>query len=286
MRQPSKFRNLCLMAFGACLLCLLAAFVIPEDTITKDWRVGLFAIGIVGGVLFLVVALMAAADARLYDRMMAGEGVLDRWPVSADLWQRFLASEPRRAELTREYSSCVYKYKEAWPEMEVVVGEKAIIVGTDFHRMPTKYNDKSLMSCNIIVDGGINYAELLICTVYTSKHGLKRIYEAVRFPVHEDHVQSMLDVLKIYHGDAVAKAQMKGLLFRYPRAFRNVSLVIVVVCAIAFGMGFYSNRNPGVLLSQPADVLAAIFGALLGVAFLILLSIAQFALAKQKSQTS
>jgi hypothetical protein len=281
MRQPASHRNVALMLVGACLVGMLVLAVVPEGAISKNTRVGLFMAGLIGASIAMVFSLIFAADARLYRQLTQGQGVLDRWRVTPELWTRFLEAQSRRAVDTKDYASSVYCYKQTWEGMEVIVGEKAVIVGTDFHRVPTYHGDKHLTGCNILVDG-VHFAELLFFTVYNSKGGMRRVYEALRFPVPEDHTQSMLEVLKIYHGTAVAKADRRGLLDMYPRGFRNGSLVMVVLCAIAFGVGLYSNKNPGTLLSQPADAVVGIVGALVGLASLVFLVIAQSVLVSGK----
>lgn len=243
MRNPARARNVSLGVFLICAACVGGGFLV-EGVIGHTAAVFIAVFGGFVGVIALAFVVLRLFDARLQDELRRGEGVLAQWSVDDALWQRFLLAEARRAPQTPTYISSVHKYAAAPEGMTVVVGERAVMVGEDLLRVPTRNGDRRLQSAGVYRDD-VLYVELLFYTTYYKKYGgYTNFYEAIRFPVAEGSFADMTRVVERYRATESVKRDRRSLMQRYPRRIRNISAALTLVGAVVAGTGLALRHRP------------------------------------------
>lgn len=267
MRNPARARNLSMGVALACAAILAVSLLFLQSTLGRTPAVMIAVFSGFIGVIALAFAVLRFFDARLQNELRRGEGVLTSWKVDDALWQRFLRAEARRAPQTPTYISSVHKFAAAPEGMTVVVGERAVLVGDDLLRVPTRNGDRRLQSAAVYRDD-VLFTELLFCTIYYKRYGGPTyFYEAIRFPVAEGSFADMTRVVDRYRATEAEKRDRRSLLQRYPRRIRNISGALTLVCAAVAGAGiaFRHHAAMGSAAAQGTVVactVITIFGAL------------------------
>lgn len=139
MRNPLRkaLWAICLGVLGAGLVLLGYTLYNNEAGNTSAANITLTIVGIIGMTMAafgLFWFLMSFVSAIGYARLMSGKGLIARWHVSADEWDRFRAFDNVRAA---EHSSLIndVRIREQTPPqgVDVIVGRGNIIVDGSYH---------------------------------------------------------------------------------------------------------------------------------------------------------
>ena len=134
MRNPHYWRAVGLWAIALGMPSLAAWFWVDAEYVGV--RVALFFFGAVGVVFGGVCALLRHQDVRAKEALARAEGIITRWGVEAEDWQRFVAQDPRWS------SHAQGRVNEFTPSeaaeangVEVIVGKTAVQIGGSIHQV-------------------------------------------------------------------------------------------------------------------------------------------------------
>lgn len=282
MRYPARKRNISAVFTIVSAGVIVAPFVLPHSVISPGAKGGCVAIGLMVFFVSLITWVMLHFNTKRYNKLVAGEGLLAQWMVPVQQWREFLPYHAEVAKLNPQYVN----YLKLTPNppsqgVEVVLGERAIIVDGDYQEIPTVTSDTRFDALELIV-GPPMFINMHITGVYHTKSGTKRTYYALRFPVAAEAHADAAAAVTIYVNRAKALAvKSRSLASRHPRAVRNIALVTAVLAGIACAIGFFSRNQPQ-MMDQDLALVLAIVGVLVTPAALIMAVIAHVILSRQQ----
>ncbi len=226
-------------------------------TSTGAWIVGLSIVPVA-----LILFIRALFNSRGRANLLAGRDVLARWHLTADEWERFREFDRRRGESdTRLFNDLLYDKERQHRGIDVIVGKKSVLVGESYHGL-RKAGIPGLTAIQWL-DVPADPACLEFGIVYP-RHRTTPVHLAFRFPFP---AAARGDARRVYdHFEPMLRFK-PSLAMRRPAATIKVAMAVAVVCAMAMAWGF-SN---GELVDNDsiAPLLAAVFGAVIGVAALL-----------------
>jgi hypothetical protein len=133
MRDPRRSRN---VAFGVLVLSIAAivtAFRMPDAgkgfTLQSVLGIGGFMVA----PFAFVLALMRVGEARRFDRLARGEGVVARWTISPGQWLAFVARNDALNAERGESNLIDVRNIPSGRSVDVVITGESLSVGGDFH---------------------------------------------------------------------------------------------------------------------------------------------------------
>lgn len=282
MRHPERGRNISVAVTLASVALITVPLLLPKGTLSVGVSSGMVACGLTVGLLALILSLQLHFNTKRYNKLIAGEGLLAQWMVTPDDWRKFMAYHVELAKLNPQYRNHLkLTAKPSVEGVEVILGERAIIVDGDYQEIPTVNNDSRFDGLELIV-GPPMFINMHITAVYHTKSGSRRTYYALRFPVTAEAHADAAAAVTFYVERANALAvKSRSLASRYPGAVRNIALVTAILAGIACVIGFYSRNQPQ-MLNQDLALVLAVVGVLVTPAALIMTVIAHVILSRQR----
>jgi len=209
------------------LSILLAGVVLIR--LSNSALVVLGALCIVGAPLFLIRAALATFGKA---RLLAGRGLVARWCVSAQEWERFRSFDRERASqnavLTNEFT---YRSEPREQAVEVIVGRRHVIVDGSYHVLRPRGIPELRAARWLRSATDVDCLEFAIA--YPTKYGANRM--CVRIPVaanaRDDARRALL------HFENIVPRQQQALAYRKPMAVIGGGLIVTGLCLVVLVVG-------------------------------------------------
>jgi hypothetical protein len=137
MRNPTRWRNVGLVACAVGLIAAIAPFQLPPNVGGDGLRATFFCLGLTGLVFGGATAWWGHRDGRAKASLERGDDVIARWPVDPATWHAFLEADTHARDgldwLPNELSVAGEVPAEG---IEVIVGREAIEIGGSVHVLP------------------------------------------------------------------------------------------------------------------------------------------------------
>ena len=139
---------------------------------------------------------------RAKQALARGEGMIARWRVEAEDWQRFLAEDPKwSSHANGRLNEFIPSEGEEPNGVEVIVGKEAVQIGESVHRIPLRSTPEITEAR--LHDGPPAVIELLqYYPPYATRFGMRPArYTALRFPVSQRALADARPVVAHFRGD-------------------------------------------------------------------------------------
>ncbi|HMN47362.1 MAG TPA: hypothetical protein PKE27_22495 [Povalibacter sp.] len=179
--------------------------------------------------LFLIRAVLATFGKA---RLLAGRGLITRWQVSAQEWERFRAFDRERASqdavLTNEFT---FRPEAGEQGVEVIVGRRHVIVDGSYHVLrprgiPELRGARWLRSAT-----DVDCLEFAIA--YPKKYGTTRL--CLRIPVAANARDEARRAL--LHFESIVPRRQEALAYRKPMAVVVGGLIVSGLCLVVLVAG-------------------------------------------------
>jgi hypothetical protein len=266
MRHPIRKLGLWLaLAAGGALALALA--------ITSRPRLGEVASLVAGtaGITSIAVGLVMGAMALLaaigHARLRRGVGVIARWRVRPEDWERFRGFDAARRAESPHVASEFTPGQRAPPEgVEILVGRRQIMIDGSYHLL-RRYGLPELRSLSWFV--GPDQLEVIEFSLrYPRGRSGGTIPAALRVPVAAEARDDAVRVFEHYR--AVVPVPREGLAFRRPRLVFGPALGVMAVSG-AVALAGYLMDQPDTPAVAPALMMAIGIASAGGAALLMLI---------------
>lgn len=282
MRTPARGRNIA-AAFTVVFAGVVAwPFVLPSSMTNPGAAGASVSLGLCAVIVSAIFWVQLHLSTKRYYRLIAGEGLLTQWMVPPGQWREFVAYHVELAKLNPQYVNYFKLTDKPHADgVEVILGERAVIVDGNYQEIPTVANDSSFEALELIV-GPPMFINMHIVTVTQTKSGARRSYYALRFPVAAEAHADAVAAVTVYVNKANALAlEKRSLVGKYPVVVRRITLVIAVLAGIGGVIGFYCRNQPQIL-DQSLALGLALVGVLVTPVALILAAVAHRNLSRQR----
>ncbi|CAN5468883.1 hypothetical protein BH18VER1_BH18VER1_14270 [soil metagenome] len=200
MRDPHRWRTIGLWSLGLGALSLAWLWLGAGHSVGV--RAALIFFGAVGVISGGLLTLFRHQDVRAKQALARGEGIIARWRVEAEDWQRFLASDPQWSSHANGRLNEFIPSDAAEPTgVEVVVGKAAVQIGDSIHRVSLRSTPEITEAR--LHEGTPSVIELLL--YYPAYAGPSTLnparYTALRFPVGQGALAEARQVVAHFRGD-------------------------------------------------------------------------------------
>lgn len=263
MRNPTRkiVIYLALTLLGAAL----AKYGIDaEKRIGEAWTsTGIWIVGLSIVPVAMILFIRALFNSRGLANLLAGRNVLARWHLTADEWERFRDFDRRRGETdTRLFNALLYGKERQHRGIDVIVGKTSVLVGESYHVL-RRAGIPGLTAIHWLAAPA--NPECLEFSIVYPRHRTTPVYLAFRLPFP---TSARSDARRVYdHFEPLLRFK-PSLAMRRPAATMKVAMAVAVVCAMAMAWGL--SHAELVDNASIAPLLAAIFGAIVGVAALLI----------------
>jgi len=252
-------------------LGLAGASVVLATVFGADWigdlpKALMFGIGGGAASFGLVGFLMAVPASIGHARLMSGRGVIERWRVSAEEWDRFRAFDASRAAQDQTLTNDLLIQSDTPQQgIDVIVGRTQLIVDGSYHTL------RPLGLPELRAVGWLNAPVDPECLEFTLLYpagrygGAKRT--TLRVPVPPSAREAGVRVYHHFHG-RVPKFR-PGLAYRRPRLVIGGGIALFLACLAVSGIGWLLDARgvggdlPALLM--PLGLVVAIFPLLVTV---------------------
>lgn len=235
-----------------------------EKRIGEAWTSTGFS---VVGMSIVPVALIFLIRALFFSRgrakLLAGRGVIARWHLTTDEWERFSMFDRSRGETdTRLFNDLLYDKERQHRGVDVIVGKTSVLVGESYHVL-RRGGIPGLTAIRWLAAPA--NPECLEFDIVYPRHRTTSVYLAFRFPFP---TSARSDARRVYdHFEPLVRFK-PSLAMRRPAATIKVALAIAAICAVALIWGLSQAKL--VEGGNIAPLIAAVFGAVIGVAALLI----------------
>lgn len=268
MRHPVRWRNVALGVAAVGAGSFTTALMLPEHALPGSMMTTLGMGGLMLGLFGGIAAGSMAIDAHGYRRLQAGKGLIAQWTVDGATWQAFLAYHDQLEPLNPSYPAW-HKYRRdvQGDEVEILVGEKGLIMDGDYQRLPTKRNDCHFEELSL-QPGPPVFVNMHLRQDYATKSGgMRHTRYSLRLPVPDGAVEeARLAITRL--GASYSAVHRQSLAEKNPLLFYRVCLVLLVVCVGMFVTGM-SFANKPQQMNQTLALVLAVVGAVLGLGALL-----------------
>jgi hypothetical protein len=272
MRHPRRVRNVALGFFIFGLIATPGTFLIPDGSIPTPWHTALFIAGIMSLLFGGVLALQQHFEARAHERLLCGEGVIARWRIDPLAWQAFLGLNRQAGAEKGALLNQLTLVKEAPPEgIEIIVARDGVMVGGDFMHVPFRGTPRVESVFRLRND----QSACIELNLYypNSRYGPTRL--ALRYPIPVRAEDLAARLVAHYQASELVTRRKPGIAFRKPKLIRNITLIIVILCAASFAGGLLLKDNHEL---GDLPLFMAVIGAVAGIGAALLLLIVQIKL--------
>ena len=201
MRNPRRARTIALWFLGLGAFSLIGWFWLGAG---DSGGVGLATLifGVTGVLFGGMMAFFQHQNVRAKEALARGEGIIARWRVEADDWQRFVATDPQWSSHAQGRLNEFVPSDAAEPNgVEVIVGKAAVQIGESIHRVPLRSTPEITEAR--LHDGTPPIIELLLYyPAYAGPSALNPArYTALRFPVGQRALADARQVVAHFRGD-------------------------------------------------------------------------------------
>ena len=272
MRHPRRARNIALGVFIFGLIALPGAVLIPDHSIPTAWHTAPFIAGLMSLLLGGAFALHQHLDMRAHERLLRGEGLIARWRIDPLAWQAFLGLNRQASAEQGALANQLTLVKEAPPEgIEIIVAQDGVLVGGDFQPVPFRGTPRVENASRLRNDQS---ACIELNLFYPAvRYTPTRL--ALRFPIPVGAEDLAAKLVAHYQASELATRGKPGIAFRKPKLFRNISLIIALLCAASFAGGLLLKDNDEL---GDLPLFMAVIGAVAGIGAALLLLIVQIKL--------
>lgn len=134
MAHPARSRNRGALLLVVSVVCQVIGFMLPDGGQQLSPQLVLALGGLMGTAVSAVWVLIRWAEARRYDRLKAGHGVIAHWTVDLGRWEWFREQSVGWDKRPGEPPNSADLSQAPGPSgIEIVVTGEAILIGEDFH---------------------------------------------------------------------------------------------------------------------------------------------------------
>lgn len=263
MRNPRKkiWIYMAMLGVGVVLAAIGANGI---ERSGEDWRwIIMLFVGLGLAPISLMFLIFALLHTRGLAKLRAGEDIVARWSITPGEWEVFRTFDRIRAESGPNLANDLTYDDERQPlPVEIIVGRKSALIGDSYH---------------VLRKGGIPgmeavgwlpppaNPECLEFRIVYMRHRAPPVRMTLRFPVPTRY---RAEGVKVYDYFAPLLPRRQGFALRRPGTTIRVALAVAAVCALAFIWGLSQAKL--VEGDNIAPLLAAVFGAIIGVAALLI----------------
>lgn len=259
MRNPVRYRNINTCVTLACALTLGTLYVLSLQKPTPPWVIVTATVVLMLCLISLIAAIMYGVAARGRRKLLAGEGILAQWMVDPQTWLAFVADNDHLNKKFPPYENALQLTPNPPADgVEVILGERAVIVDGDYQDLPTHSHDLrfrviELQEGQPSQAAHVGFVNIHLDMTYRTRYASRTIHYALRFPVPEASRQDAANVINWYRACHQAKAARSGTLPQlYPRQTRAVGLVMMLLAGVVGAAGIYCMNEPQLVTADVA----------------------------------
>lgn len=275
MRNPTRkiVIYLALMLLG---VALAKYGIDAEKRIGEAWTsTGFSVVGMSIVPIAFILLIRALFNSRGRAKLLAGRDVIAHWHLTTDEWERFRTFDRIRGETNvRLFNDLAFDNDRQHRGIDVIVGKKSALVGDSYHVL--RKGGIPGLTAIYWLSAPANPECLEFHIVYP-RHRSPPVYLAFRFPFP---TAARNDARRVYDHFEPMLRPKPSLALRRPGATIRVGLAVAAVCASAFIWGLSQAKL--VEGGNIAPLLAAIFGAIVGIAAL-LIALTTWLMSRQKA---
>lgn len=206
MRNPARWRTVCLASSAAGAVACVLAFVLPQALASDPVRTGLFAVGLTAAILGGAAAWFAHSSLRAKEALERGEDVVARWHVDAARWEAFVELDGRLNGSGRVLVNDFSPSGSRPGGVDVVVGKDAVEIDGSVHEVPRR-GIPEVTHAELVSD----VADYIDLSLYFpgGGHGASGVprgptRSALRFPVGQHAWRDARQVVAYFNGNREA----------------------------------------------------------------------------------